>query len=282
MVKSYDENTEVKLEATADENYKFVKWIVKTDNDTSDEQANPYTFNVTQDVTITPVFASTEQKPSSSGTIVDPAYDVLVGTASNGLLLSDYAMAKAGTVVTITAKAASGYDVQAVTVTDKDNKAVTVTAKDGKYTFTMPKSSVSVSASFVKLEDKKDDTAKDNQGTSKLTIIMQIGNTDILVNGRHLANDVAPVIVSNRTLVPIRVVTETLGGTAEWDAKDKTVTLNIDGKTIEMTVGVTLEKYGVAPVIMNDRTYVPIRFVAEELGAMVDWTAETQTITITK
>ena len=282
LVKSYDENTEVKLEATADENYKFVKWIVKTDNDTSDEQANPYTFNVTQDVTITPVFASTEQKPSSSGTIVDPAYDVLVGTASNGLLLSDYAMAKAGTVVTITAKAASGYDVQAVTVTDKDNKAVTVTAKDGKYTFTMPKSSVNVSASFVKLEDKKDDTAKDNQGTSKLTIIMQIGNTDILVNGRHLANDVAPVIVSNRTLVPIRVVTETLGGTAEWDAKDKTVTLNIDGKTIEMTVGVTLEKYGVAPVIMNDRTYVPIRFVAEELGATVDWTAETQTITITK
>ena len=73
-----------------------------------------------------------------------------------------------------------------------------------------------------------------------------------------------------------------MGGTAEWDAKDKTVTLNIDGKTIEMTVGVTLEKYGVAPVIMNDRTYVPIRFVAEELGATVDWTAETQTITITK
>ena len=101
------------------------------------------------------MFASTEQKPSSSGTIVDPAYDVLVGTASNGLLLSDYAMAKAGTVVTITAKAASGYEVQAVTVTDKDNKAVTVTAKDGKYTFTMPKSSVNVSASFVKLEDKK-------------------------------------------------------------------------------------------------------------------------------
>lgn len=282
LVKSYDENTEVTLKAVPDENYKFVKWIVKTDNDNSDEQANPYTFNVTQDVTITPVFASTEQKPSSSGTIVDPAYDVLVGTASNGLLLSDYAMAKAGTVVTITAKAASGYEVQAVTVTDKDNKAVTVTAKDGKYTFTMPKSSVNVSASFVKLEDKKDDTAKDNQGTSKLTIIMQIGNTDILVNGRHLANDVAPVIVSNRTLVPIRVVTETLGGTAEWDAKDKTVTLNIDGKTIEMTVGVTLEKYGVAPVIMNDRTYVPIRFVAEELGATVDWTAETQTITITK
>lgn len=279
---SYIEGTRVTLKAVADENYKFVKWIVKTDNDTSDEQANPYTFNVTQDVTITPVFASTEQKPSSSGTIVDPAYDVLVGTASNGLLLSDYAMAKAGTVVTITAKAASGYDVQAVNVTDKDNKAVTVTAKDGKYTFTMPKSSVNVSASFVKPEDKKDDTSKDNQGTSKLTIIMQIGSTDILVNGKHLANDVAPVIVSNRTLVPIRVVTETLGGTAEWDAKDKTVTLNIDGKTIEMTVGVTLEKYGVAPVIMNDRTYVPIRFVAEELGATVDWTAETQTITITK
>ena len=49
-----------------------------------------------------------------------------------------------------------------------------------------------------------------------------------------------------------------------------------------MTIGVILEKYGVAPMIINDRTYVPIRFVAEELGAEVQWNEETKTVTIIK
>ena len=49
-----------------------------------------------------------------------------------------------------------------------------------------------------------------------------------------------------------------------------------------MTIDVTLEKYGVAPIIINNRTYVPIRFVAEELGADVQWNETTQQITITK
>ena len=49
-----------------------------------------------------------------------------------------------------------------------------------------------------------------------------------------------------------------------------------------MSIGKTLEKYGVAPTIINDRTYVPIRFVAEELGAEVQWNEETKTVTIIK
>ena len=56
----------------------------------------------------------------------------------------------------------------------------------------------------------------------------------------------------------------------------------VDGKEIKMTIGVILEKYGVAPTIINDRTYVPIRFVAEELDADVQWNEETKTVTIIK
>ena len=81
--------------------------------------------------------------------------------------------------------------------------------------------------------------------------------------------------MNNRTLVPIRIVTETLGGTADWNADTKVVSLNIDGKTINMQIGV-------APIIIDNRTYVPIRFVAEELGATVDWNADTQEIVIRK
>ena len=56
----------------------------------------------------------------------------------------------------------------------------------------------------------------------------------------------------------------------------------VDGKEIKMTVGKTLEKYGVAPVIIDGRTFVPVRFVADELGATVAWDDATKTVTITK
>ena len=111
---------------------------------------------------------------------------------------------------------------------------------------------------------------------------MQIGNKTVNAYGKTIASDVAPLIVDNRTMVPIRIVTETLGGAAAWDADTQTVMLNIDGKIVTMTIGVVLEKYGAAPLIIDNRTYVPIRFVAEELGASVEWTESTKEIVITK
>ena len=83
-------------------------------------------------------------------------------------------------------------------------------------------------------------------------------------------------------MVPIRIVTETLGGEAFWNKDTQTVTLTLDGKTITMQIGIVIEKYGVAPIIIDNRTYVPIRFVAEELGATVDWNENAQEIVITK
>ncbi len=71
-------------------------------------------------------------------------------------------------------------------------------------------------------------------------------------------------------MVPIRIVTETFGGEVSWNDATKTVTLKIDGKEITMTIDKVLETYGVAPQIMNDRTYVPIRFVVDEIGAEVN------------
>ena len=77
-------------------------------------------------------------------------------------------------------------------------------------------------------------------------------------------------------MVPIRIVTETLGGKVSWNDATKTVTLKIDGKEITMTIDKVLEAYGVAPQIMNDRTYVPIRFVVDEIGAEVNWNGSMQ------
>ena len=197
-------------------------------------------------------------------------------TIENGKVKVDKDSATNGSKVTVTVTPDEGYEIDTVTITDKNGKEVKLTdLGNGKYSFAMPSSDVKINAEFKKAAD----TAKDEE---KTVIKMQIGNNVVSVDDKEINNDVAPVIVNDRTLVPIRIVTETLGGDVEWNDSTKTVTLNIDGKTITMTIGVELEGYGVAPEIINDRTYVPIRFVAEELGAVVNWNEETQEVVIEK
>ena len=58
--------------------------------------------------------------------------------------------------------------------------------------------------------------------------------------------------------------------------------LTIDGKVLRMTIDQTITGFDAAPVIINSRTYVPIRYVAEALGAEVEWIADTQQIIIEK
>ena len=129
---------------------------------------------------------------------------------------------------------------------------------------------------------KKEDGAKQEDGIKQTVVKMQIDSKNLSVNGVVYEKDAAPVIRNDRTLVPIRFITESLGGKVEWNGITKTVTLTIDGKEIKMTIGKTLEKYGVAPVIIDGRTFVPVRFVADELGATVAWDDATKTVTITK
>ena len=126
-----------------------------------------------------------------------------------------------------------------------------------------------------------EETPADKPAETK-TIKMQIGNKVVTVGENTITNDTAPLIRNDRTMVPIRIITETLGGKVDWNEAAKEVTLTIDGKEIKMTIGKVLEKYGVAPVIINDRTFVPVRFVADELGATVAWDDATKTVTMIK
>ena len=205
---------------------------------------------------------------SSLSSVSSTKYAVTSPSVENGEVIIDKANAAKGSDVTIMPKADEGYELGSIMVTDRKGNEIKLTDNgDGTYTFTMPESKVNIDVSFKKIES-------DN------VIKMTIGSIEMSANDRIFYNDVAPVIVDNRTMVPIRVITELLGGTADWNEATKEVTLTIDGKVIRMTVGVVLEKYGVAPVIINDRTYVPIRFVADELGAETDWDEATNTVTI--
>ena len=130
--------------------------------------------------------------------------------------------------------------------------------------------------------DSSEDGTKQEDGIKQTIVKMQIDSKNLSVNGVVYEKDAAPVIRNDRTLVPIRFITESLGGKVDWNGITKTVTLTIDGREIKMTIGKTLEKYGVAPVIIDGRTFVPVRFVADELGANVAWDDATKTVTITK
>ncbi len=127
---------------------------------------------------------------------------------------------------------------------------------------------------------------------SEKTIIMKIGSNTMVVNGKEQNMDsdssIMPVIVSGRTLVPLRSVVEAMGGNVEWNNTTKKITLNCNHNVIKLTLNQTdalvndnKKILDVAPTVKNNRTLIPFRFVSENFGFHVEWDAAAQTITMT-
>ncbi|MDK7722656.1 stalk domain-containing protein [Peptoniphilus lacrimalis] len=120
----------------------------------------------------------------------------------------------------------------------------------------------------------KKDTSKDSQ-------------IKILVNDKEIKSDQAPYINSGRTMVPLRFISEALGQKVDWDAKQKKVTIgeNLAILTINSDEIVGKDKtikIESPAVIKEGRTFVPLRAVAEILGAKVSWDGPTKTVKINK
>ncbi len=99
--------------------------------------------------------------------------------------------------------------------------------------------------------------------------------------------DTAPFIKDNRTFVPIRFVSENLGANVFWDGEKREVTIETKNHIIKMQIGKKtffsnekLFEMDTAPFIKDNRTFVPIRFVSENLGANVFWDGEKREVTI--
>lgn len=94
----------------------------------------------------------------------------------------------------------------------------------------------------------------------------------ILIDGQEVASDTSPLLIQNRMMVPVRVISEYLGSEVSWDAPDVYISRNnvdlkltLDSKTAYRN-GTPLPPLDVAPFIKNNRVMVPLRFVAEGLG----------------
>ena len=111
----------------------------------------------------------------------------------------------------------------------------------------------------------------------------------VTLNGEEVMFDQPPVAIDGRTLVPIRAVIEKMGGTVDWDGASNTATLTYSGDVIKLILGSNIaylngvaNTLDVAPCAMNNRTLLPIRFVAESFNHNVDWDGISRTVIITR
>ncbi len=116
----------------------------------------------------------------------------------------------------------------------------------------------------------------------------QPGQVGVIVDNVPIFFDSPPYIdANNRTMVPLRAIGEALGATVSWDQAAQLVTLVRGGTTLQLTIGrVTAVVNGqpqtmdTVPVIRNDRTMVPLRYVGEFLGTTVSWDDASRTVTV--
>lgn len=111
----------------------------------------------------------------------------------------------------------------------------------------------------------------------------------VLVNNNKIAfPDQKPYIdQNNRTMVPVRFVSEALGSTVSWDQPNQTVTIVRREKTVKLRIGESkalvdgiTKTFDTKAVIKNSRTMVPLRFISETFGADVQWIAKSSTVKI--
>lgn len=109
----------------------------------------------------------------------------------------------------------------------------------------------------------------------------------IIVNDHIVYSDVYPYIKNSRTYVPIRFIAEELGYDVKWDGANKKVTMTNDGTTVELTIGSNKMMVNGKAVLLDapaeirdDRTFVPLRAIAEAFGEKVDYSKDYKAVYI--
>ena len=115
----------------------------------------------------------------------------------------------------------------------------------------------------------------------------------VKINDNTVNFDVAPIIINERTMVPMRAIFEELGCDVEWLAQSQTVIATQNSKIIALQIGsnkiistdvetnqTTVYESDIAPIIQDERTLIPVRTISEILGYKVDWQSQTQEVII--
>ena len=112
------------------------------------------------------------------------------------------------------------------------------------------------------------------------------GDVALMLDGSEIVCDTAPVIDRGRTLVPVRALFESLGAEVGWDPAEKLVSVSYSNTAVHLVIGKKTARVNGKDVAMDvpaailpgNRTYIPVRFVAESLGFGVDWDDSSRTV----
>ncbi|MTI71102.1 MAG: MBL fold metallo-hydrolase [Firmicutes bacterium] len=114
------------------------------------------------------------------------------------------------------------------------------------------------------------------------------GPVKVKVDGNTLNFDVNPQVINGRTLVPVRAIFEALGVKVGWNGKTRTVIGTKEDIKIELPISSKIAtkngkqiQLDTPATIIEGRTLVPARFIAESIGAKVGWNGTTRTVLIT-
>ena len=114
-----------------------------------------------------------------------------------------------------------------------------------------------------------------------------IGDNEALVNGDVEVMDQAAYIKNGRTLVPFRFLGEALGAEVSWDSAARTAILNLNDSEVKVTINSKIAyikgnqaALDVPAEIVGGRTFIPLRFVSEALGADVGYNGDLELVSV--
>lgn len=123
--------------------------------------------------------------------------------------------------------------------------------------------------------------------TSSQTVNLVLGQSTAQINGQTVTMTAPAQVVSGRTLVPLRFISEAFGCDVAWDGTTKTATVTLVDQVIEVPIGQNYVVINgvqtdveVPGQLINGSTFVPLRFIGENLGAKVDYDSATKGISI--
>lgn len=128
--------------------------------------------------------------------------------------------------------------------------------------------------------------------TGQVIMLFTLDQNTYTVNGATQTMDTSPVVLEGRTLLPIRFAADPLGAVTAWDGNENKVTVTLGATKLELWIGsntalingetvlIDPNNPEVKPLVLNDRTMLPVRFVAEKLGCDVEWIQESSQIKV--
>lgn len=109
----------------------------------------------------------------------------------------------------------------------------------------------------------------------------------LVIDNERVKTDVSPQLIGGRVLVPLRVISESLGARVDWENNTKTAQIKALDKVLKLQINQTISyvndkpiELDVPPQMVASRTMVPLRFISEQMNAEVSWLNDEKTVVV--